>query len=155
MALKNTFLSQFAEKLFFFVLFIIFHPYILLTDEENLIQWRPFMPRESYTTQHPVLVKKVILFEFECFENLLFFAKRVFSLCQKLKIKSDLYKFHGKYIILLRSNTKHTKIILNLSSLADRTSMSALDIAITQEHAKLITESIAVDKLINAFKDRF
>lgn len=155
MALKNIFLSQFAEKLFFFDLFIIFHPSILLTGEKNLIQWRAFMPREHYSAQQPVKPRKVLLFEFEAFENLIFFAKRFFPLCQKLKIKTDLYKLQGKYIIILRASPKYTSAVLKLSSLADRTSAAALDIAVAEEHAKLIHAENAVDKLGLAFSDSF
>lgn len=113
------------------------------------------MPRDFYLAHQPIKIKKVLLFEFEAFENLIFFAKRFLFLCKKLKIKSDLYKLHGKYIILLRVDPKHTRTVLKLSSLADRTSTAALDIAVIEEHAKLITTGNAIDKLGASFSDSF
>ncbi len=111
------------------------------------------MPREFSLINQPVTPRKVLLFEFQALENLIFFVERFFFLCRKLKVKSDLYKFHGKYIILLRINPKHTRTVLKLCALADRTSVAALDIAVIEEHAKLITAENAVDKLGLAFSD--
>lgn len=113
------------------------------------------MPREYHLLNQPVAPRKVLLFEFQALENLIFFVERFFSLCRKLKIKSDLYKLHSKYIILLRINPKHARTVLKLSTLADRTSCAALDIAVIEEYAKLIHAENAVDKLGLAFNDSF
>lgn len=109
------------------------------------------MPRKTQATKQPIPVKKIIQFEFNCFENLIFFAKRFIGLCQKLKIKSDLYSSHGKYIIILHSAPKHTANILKFMPLVDNSSVSALDIAITREHAKLITSENAIEKINGSF----
>ncbi len=113
------------------------------------------MPRQHYLAHKFVKPKKVLLFEFEALESLIFFSERFFSLSRKLNVKSDLYKLHGKYIILLRVNPKHTRTVLTLCSLADRTSTAAIDIAVIEEHAKLIHAENAVDKLGLAFIDSF
>ena len=109
------------------------------------------MPGKTQATKQPIPVKKIIQFEFNSFENLIFFTKRFFGLCQKLNVKSDLYISHGKYIIILRALPKHTANILKFMPLADNSSVSALDIAITREHAKLITSENAIEKINDSF----
>ncbi len=96
-------------------------------------------------------LKKVILFEFNCSENLIFFAQRFHHICNKLNISSDLYILKNKYRIIFKTSLRTSSAVLKMSSLADKTSTQATDIAITEEHAKLITYGCAINKIGKAF----
>ena len=98
-----------------------------------------------------VKVKRVILFEFNCSENLIFFAQRFYDICNTLNINSDLYILKGKYRVLLKTERHCAAAVFKMSSLADRTSTLATDIAITQEHARPITYDYAINKIGKAF----
>ena len=94
-------------------------------------------------------IKKVILFEFNTSENLIFFAQSFIKICEKLNINSDLYVLKNKYRILLK--TENRSVIQKLSPLADRVTSAPTEIAITLEHARLITANYAINKIGKAF----
>ena len=104
-----------------------------------------------YNTQAKTVVKKVIQFEFISFENLIFFAKRIYGLCKRQLIESDLYKADTKYIVILRAKPVFTKSILKFCPLTDNCTLSAVDISVTLEHAKLLTKSNAIEKINDSF----
>ncbi len=100
-------------------------------------------------TRNTEPVKQIIMFEFNCSENLIFFAQRFYE--TQNSRKNDLYIYKNKYRLLFYCERKYVKELLKLSGLADSTSRLSTDIAITREHAKKIAENNAVENLGKAF----
>ncbi len=94
-------------------------------------------------------IKQIIMFEFNCSENLIFFAQRYYE-TQRSR-KNDLYIYKNKYRLLFHCEKKYVKELLKFSGLADNTFLHSTDIAITREHARKIAENNAVENLGKAF----
>lgn len=96
-----------------------------------------------------VPIKQIIMFEFNCSENLIFFAQRFYE--TQHSRKNDLYIYKNKYRLLFYCERKYVKKLLKFSGLADNTSLHSTDIAVTREHARKIAKNTAVENLGRAF----
>ena len=105
--------------------------------------------KRKTATRNTVHVKQIVMFEFNCSENLIFFSQRFYK-TQKI-IKNELYVYKNRYRILFYCEKKYVKELLKFSGLADNISLLYTDIANTYEHAKKISENNAVEKLGKAF----
>ncbi len=96
-------------------------------------------------------IKQVIMFEFNCSENLIFFAERFYKTERKKRIQNDLFIYKNKYRLLFYCKKKYVEELLKFSELVDKISFLSTDIAITHEHARRICEKNATEKLGKAF----
>ncbi len=96
-------------------------------------------------------IKQVIMFEFNCSENLIFFAERFYKTERKKRIQNDLFVYKNKYRLLFYCRKKYVENLIKYSELADRISFLSTDIAVTHEHARRISKNNAAEKLGKAF----